>query len=124
MEINITSQLEEILEEYGDNVKTLTAETEQAVSKAAAKELKVVSPVQQGGKKSGRYARGWRAKETEDGWVVYNATDPQLTHLLNNGHDLYVHGKYIRHLEGDNHIGDVEKKYVEKFEETIERKLK
>ena len=123
MEIDITSQLEEILEEYGDNVKTLTAEAEQACAKAAAKELKSSSPVGTG-PKAGRYARGWRSKETEDGWVTYNATDPQLTHLLENGHDLYVHGRYIRFLQGQPHIKAVEEKMVEKFQETIERKLK
>lgn len=123
MEIDITSQLEEILEEYGDNLKTLTTEAEQTCAKAAAKELKSSSPVGTG-PKAGRYARGWRAKETDDGWVTYNATDPQLTHLLENGHDLYVHGRYIRFLQGQPHIKAVEEKMVEKFQETIERKLK
>lgn len=122
MALDITSQLEEILEEYADHVNTLKDEAAKACAKAAAKELKSKSPVGTG-PKAGRYARGWRAKETEDGWTTYNATDPQLTHLLENGHDLYVHGKYVRFLEGQSHIKPVEKEMVEQFQETIERKL-
>ena len=46
---------------------------------------------------SGDYAAGWamRSEENRDGWVeatVYNATDWQLTHLLEKGHQKFIHG--------------------------------
>ena len=122
MKADIEKQLTEILEEYADNLTTLKDAACEACAKESVQQLKGSSPVGTG-PKAGRYARGWRAKETEDGWVVHNATDYQLTHLLNNGHDIYINGNYVGYYEGDNHIGKVEEAMIEKFEETITRKL-
>lgn len=119
---SIEQQLAKILDEYGDHVELMTEEAAKETAKAAARELKGASPVGKG-PKAGRYAKGWRAKETEDGWVTYNASDPQLTHLLENGHDLFVHGTYVKHWPGIEHIKPVEKRMIEQFEETITRKL-
>lgn len=60
-------------------------------------ELHKTSPKQTSGSHAGQYARGWRSK-TEvggDGHItgtVYNATDYQLTHLLEKGHELFYLG--------------------------------
>lgn len=122
MKRDIAAQLEEILEEYADSVEAIQNEAAEVCAKESAQKLKNTSPIGTG-PKAGRYAKGWRAKETDSGWATYNATDPQLTHLLENGHDHYIHGTYVGFLEGKEHIKPVEEEMVDKYQETIERKL-
>ena len=122
MKRDIAAQLEDILEEYADSVEAIKNEAAEVCAKEAAQKLKNTSPIGTG-PKAGRYAKGWRATETDSGWTTYNATDSQLTHLLENGHDLYIHGTYVGTLEGKEHIKPVEEEMVEKYQETIERKL-
>lgn len=122
MKRSIAEQLDDIFEEYAESLETAKDVAAEKTAKETAKELKSVSPVGTG-PRAGKYARGWRSRETDDGYVVYNATDWQLTHLLNNGHDLYLHGNHIGYLQGDDHIGKVEKKMNEEFEQAISRGL-
>jgi len=85
------AELMDALEAYSDEV---TEEVKKAVLETADSTvalLKQTSPVKAHGKKRGKYRRGWRAKMIYDGgtdrrMVVYNATDYQLTHLLEYGH--------------------------------------
>lgn len=62
--------------------------------KEGAAYLKNTSPVNDKGKRKGRYARGWRfsfeggAGRTGEIYI-YNHTDWQLTHLLEDGHQIY-----------------------------------
>jgi len=88
MSDSVTVQMEEILNEYNSKVKKVADDVMKDTAKEAAKMLRNTSPVQRGGKRSGRYARGWRVKEDYGAYIVYNATDWQLTHLLENGHDV------------------------------------
>lgn len=122
MKRSIEEQLEAIFEEYAESLEAAKDVAAETTAKETVQELKSASPVGTG-PRAGKYARGWRSKETDDGYVVYNATDWQLTHLLNNGHDLYLHGNYIGYQEGDNHIGKVEQKMIEEYENAISRGL-
>lgn len=58
--------------------------------------------------KTGEYAKGWRAKRLEKRVVaVYNAKQPGLTHLLENGHMIVNEkGSYGR-TSGIKHIAPV-----------------
>lgn len=76
----------EILDEISEDVKRVNEEALKETGKEVAKILMNTSPRQAGGKRAGRYAKGWRYKWDYDGIVVYNATDWQLTHLLEDGH--------------------------------------
>lgn len=122
MKRSIEEQLEAIFEEYAESLEAAKDVAAETTAKETVQELKSASPVGTG-PRAGKYARGWRSKETDDGYVVYNATDWQLTHLLNNGHDLYLHGNHIGYQEGDNHIGKVEQKMIEEYENAISRGL-
>lgn len=62
------------------------------------------------GHSSGVYAKGWKDyhHRPSDGHVkvvVANSTRPHLTHLLENGHMLFIFGKPTgRRTRGDRHI--------------------
>jgi len=54
------------------------------------------------------YAAGWRCKHKItgylNGWIVYNATDPGLTHLLEKGHEGFIGTRRIGRVEGKPHV--------------------
>lgn len=98
---SVTAQITELLDDYQSDVQQITIETMDDVSKEAVKTLRDTSP-----KASGSYARGWTVKK--DGQlsrVVYNKTDYQLTHLLENGHVIknqfgtYGRAPAIKHIK-------------------------
>lgn len=80
-------QMKEIMDEYSEEVENVTVDAMEQTAKEAAAKLRSTSPRQSGGKHPGRYARGWAVKRLSKlTAVVYNRTDYQLTHLLENGH--------------------------------------
>lgn len=119
----IGEQLADILNEYGREVKAVADKEIAAVAKESVAKLKSTSP-----RKSGAYARGWRVKKDRDGSaIVHNATNYQLTHLLENGHVIKnKKGTYGR-TNGIKHIEPVEQwangELVQRIETDIERGL-
>lgn len=79
----LSVELDEVLEEYNDELDENVQIVMLAVAKETAKKLQDTSP-----KKTGRYARGWTVQSDFDSktYTVYNAAKPSLTHLLENGH--------------------------------------
>lgn len=78
----IADALEEYSQEVTDDVKASVRDA----AKACVAELKTTSP-----SLTGSYAEGWRAKVayedlTDIRMNVHNATDYQITHLLEDGH--------------------------------------
>ncbi len=104
--INISKSLKAILDEYGEEIRGELSLAVADTTKATLTELKSLSPV-----KTGSYRKGWRSKIEQTRWgtvnaSIYNETDWQLTHLLNDGHD-YVdrNGQRIEdYVKGDGHI--------------------
>ena len=83
-------QLETVLGVELSNYSAQVTESVKALVKTVAqdckKDIQRRSP-----KRTGRYRNGWRTKADYDGpggirVLVYNQTDGQLTHLLENGH--------------------------------------
>lgn len=113
--IGISEQMQEILEEYEDDVDEVIDKTLKSTGRQIKAKLKEVSP-----EEYGDYAKGWQVKRTDDkGIVVYNSKYPGLTHLLSNGHAIVNgYGEYGR-VNGDNHIQEAETEYVKKFEEEL-----
>lgn len=98
------------LREYGQEVTENMKKEVQDAGTLCRKELRVSSP-----KLTGNYAKGWRKKTAyEDSKEirvqVYNATDYQLTHLLEHGHVLVSHGKVRGTVGAKPHIGPAEEK--------------
>lgn len=84
-------QLNAVLDEYSKEVARATTNAMDAVAKESVKTLKATSPKRPG---HGEYARGWTIKRTRNGsgipTVIVHNKVYQLTHLLENGHDIVV----------------------------------
>lgn len=89
---NFGKAIEEVLEEYGDNVNLALKDEVLTTGKRAVRELKNTSQT-----KTGDYRKGWAYKKTEENATslvvtVHNRTDYQLTHLLEHGHAMVLKG--------------------------------
>lgn len=85
IDINLEEELGRILDEYMDDVEETASKVINQVAKEAAQKLKDTSP----GDKAGKYASGWTVKKGKKlNAVVYNATRPGLTHLLEESHPI------------------------------------
>lgn len=82
--------LQEMLADYGDDIKKLAFNAVPLVAKTTKSRLAATSP-----HRTGKYARGWRTvteqKPLYTESAVHNATNYQLTHLLENGHAYWVY---------------------------------
>ena len=116
-----------LLKEYGDEVIEIAVSVADGTAKEARNKLRANSA---GAFKNrtGRYRRGWRAnlirKNTSVLAQVYNATDYQLTHLLENGHDIVRGGVVAGHAKAYPHIADVNNWAITAFESELYRRLK
>lgn len=123
MSTDIKVAMSKLLAEYGDEIN----EVAQEVVKQAGKEgAKIASQKSAGHRRTGSYIKGWTsAVETgKYGTVfvkVYNKTDWQLTHLLNDG---FYSVRAGRRIEGDKHIDDAEVEINDMFVKLLEERLK
>lgn len=74
-------QLKVIMDNVTAEVQKSLYEACDKVGEECVQKLKNTSP-----KKTGDYRKGWTYTKTPSGGVVHNATDYQLTHLLEKGH--------------------------------------
>ncbi|MHA3225685.1 HK97 gp10 family phage protein [Globicatella sulfidifaciens] len=115
MATNLTDSIMKELNKYSNEVKNELKVKSHEVAKKTAKKLKKTSP-----HKNRDYQKGWRAKKTKTGSVVHNATDYQLTHLLEHGH-VNRDGTFT---EPTPHIGEAEQEAVEEFLKEVEEAIK
>lgn len=101
---SVSVQMENLLNEFSREVQDVTDEAIKDTAKEAVQKLQNSSP-----KLTGDYGKGWAVKA--DGKlcrIVYNKTDWQLTHLLENGHVIKNQfGSYGR-VSAKVHIAPVE----------------
>lgn len=120
---SLSVQLKDILDAYEDHVTDVMGVALDRVARESVKRLRQTSP-----KKTGSYARGWALKKiTSTNLVedveVYNKTDYQLTHLLENGHRIVnAKGQWGR-VNGIKHIKPVEEWANEELPNEIKREL-
>lgn len=118
--------MQTILGDYPEEVKAATYEAMDKVSDEAVQMLRSKSPRGKKTRHPGRYAEGWTYEKRLDYNVIYNATDWQLTHLLEWGHVVEPRpthpGKKSR-VEGISHIQPVEQWAIAEFQKEVERIL-
>lgn len=111
--------IKEILDEYSFDIQEAITAEAQAVAKKGVATLKSTSP-----KRTGDYRKGWRVK-TDKGQgfvecIIHNATDYQLTHLLEKPHLLRNGQRSVP----QRHIEPVETSCVAEYEKNVENIIK
>jgi hypothetical protein len=116
----LQAALEQILEDYGDEIEQKNEEVVQKVGRRGAKALRENSAEKLNGNK---YAPGWsvtfegdRIHQTA---IIYNKRMPGLAHLLEHGHAKRNGGR----TDGIVHIQPVEQEIIKLFEGTLRRDL-
>ena len=112
---NIADEINKALREFTSEVEEGLEEKKKQAAKNAVKELKQKSP-----RDTGDYARGWRSKKVGNAYVIHNATNYQLTHLLEKGHAKRGGGR----VPGIPHIRPVEMQTIEEFQKEVERMIR
>lgn len=114
----ISLEIDKLLDDYCKEVEETVLKVAAGVSKATANKLRKHSPR---GKSTKHYAEGWKAKRVaKKGFVVYNATKPGLTHLLNNDHGT---SDGTGTVKGDGHIDEADAWATEEFLKRVKREL-
>lgn len=98
--VSVEIQMADILDEVKKSCKCVLQTQSLAVAKETVTKIRNASQ-----RLTGSYARGWRVSKRGGGLVVHNATDYQLTHLLENSHVIangsgtYGRTTPIKHIE-------------------------
>lgn len=111
---DLSSQIAKYLREYTDEVQRDLDVVFDEVGKEAVERVTEASPV-----RYGKYRRGWKLKKEKGKRIVHNATDWQLTHLLEKGHALVSGGRSRQYP----HIGKVEEYVKEAVVKRVEERL-
>lgn len=119
--------IKDILNEYSNDIQEGITEAAYKVAEDGKNKLKVTSP-----KRTGDYRKGWRVdKRGGKGYVhatIYNATDWQLTHLLEQPHAIRNQygswGTYNPQSSGTVHIEPVEKECIQAYQRDVEQVIK
>ena len=127
MKVKITpdqlqSVVQQVLHDIPQKCDNAITRAEETVSKKAVKELKATSP-EGSGPQAGRYAKGWSVKKSKDATIIYNKTDPGLTHLLEKGHDIVRNGQKVGEAAAQPHIKAVEEMVKREMVEEVTKEL-
>lgn len=124
---DFTHTMNALLQEYGDQIIDITISAAEDTSKSARNKLRA-NNAGAFRNRTGDYRRGWRASLQKNRLgvlaQVYNATDWQLTHLLENGHDVVRGGVVVGHAKAYPHIAEVNDWATQNFEAELYRRIK
>lgn len=120
-DIDIGAAIMKELETYSnDLVERINVSSKECANKLK-REIQENSP-----EKTGDYKKGWRVRQvykshTLSQYVVHNATDYQLTHLLEFGHAVKGGTERVKPIP---HIAPAEEKVVSEFMNEVEKAVK
>ena len=114
--------IKDILNEYSQDVQEGIEATAKTLANKAAADLRATTGTYK--IRTGKYNKGWKVNtqkgKGEINCIVHNATDWQLTHLLEKGHVTRNGGRTKAFV----HIKPVEEKYVSEYEKSVEKIIK
>jgi Bacteriophage HK97-gp10, putative tail-component len=116
--VNMNEFAKTLNKELAKYAKVVDEDVQKLAKKVAdegKEKIKAASPVL-----TGDYKDGWRVKKQVKKYIVHNATNYQLTHLLEFGHAKVDGGR----VEAQPHIAPVETKMMDDFEKGIEKAVK
>lgn len=112
--------IKKILDTYSNDIEEGIELVTKDISKEAMTDLQNTKSTYQ--VRTGKYNKGWKVNTKKGrGYInctVYNATDWQLTHLLEKGH---ITRNGTTRTRAFPHIAPVEEKYVDKYVQEVER---
>lgn len=111
----LAAEINRQLAQYANGVGEEIDQLAKKISLEGVKRLKLTSPTL-----TKSYAKGWRAKKVDGKWIVHNATDYQLTHLLEKSHALRSGGRSNPQI----HIQPVEEQMINEFLTGVEEVLR
>ena len=112
------AEFNEILSDYETEACKIAEHEIGKAAKDAAKDLRATESLFKTHHKG--YAKGWTVKNKG----TFQNPDYRLTHLLENGHAMVVHGKRGGRVRPIKHIEPVANKYIKELPDRIERALK
>lgn len=122
---DLTAEVNKILTQYCKEVDSTTLKVEEEVAAEAIKKLKQTSPRSKQGKHK-HYADTWavdtKTKKQYAETIIHNK-QYQLTHLLENGHDVVRNGTVVGHVAPQVHIKPVEEWVKKEMVDRLEEKL-
>lgn len=127
MRLDLSRAVSEILQEYGKEVKDDINASLKEVAQQTVEKLKTRQAKYHKGNK--RYNKGWSSADevtfAGQTMIIFNKTKPQLTHLLNDGHEYVTRtGRRVKEIKGDHHIDDAEDFANALLIQKVEEKLK
>lgn len=120
--MSLQSEIQGILSEIPHSVETALDKAADKVSKEAIDKLKATSP--RGVGKGGHYADSWTRKKDSAKKVTVHNKQYQLTHLLENGHEIVIHGHATgKQTRAIKHIKPVEEWVQDEFEKEVKEDI-
>lgn len=115
----LDTEIQSIFSAFSHSVNTAVDKASETVSKKAIKKLRQASPT---GHSKKHYKNSWKTKKKSDGTVVYNE-QYQLTHLLENGHNIVINGEVRGYSPPVKHIAPVDEWVQQEFPEELKRQV-
>jgi hypothetical protein len=117
----LTNEIARYLQQYTREVEDEIKVSQKEVSREAVKVLKKTGGFED---LSGDYRKGWKAKKVGNSYVIHNATDYQLTHLLEKGHVIKNGtGRSYGRTRAFEHIAPVEKRVIDEYIKRVEKAI-
>lgn len=114
--------IKDLLNEYSEDVQEGIEATANTLANQAAADLRRSTGTYK--VRTGKYNKGWKVNTKKGRGIinctVHNATNWQLTHLLENGHTTRNGGRTRAFV----HIRPVEQKYVNEYTKDVEKIIK
>lgn len=122
--IDLTSAVDDLLEDYGDEVYDALGKAIEETAQEAVRSLRSVRKFNPERNPTGKYSAGWTAENvtrarTKQVTVVYNEDLPQYAHLLEFGHVTRNGGRSGEY----EHIAPVNKEVKAQIAERVRRAL-
>lgn len=121
---DLGDEIKKIIQQYGEDLTRDIDEAGKKVSDKGKQALRNESAAlfSSRGMRQ-KYAKGWRVVAEPDrlyiSYEIYNASQPTLTHLLENGHEMRGWAEGKPRFPGRPHIDPVAEELSEDFEEEV-----